>query len=164
MKKFIAQGVLLIIVIAVGIYFYSPSGGSKNLDIPFIPQAPKISNLQINDAVFKVEIADTNAKRNKGLGGRSNLGESEGMLFIFENKDTHAFWMKGLSFPLDFVWIADNKIVDLTEKLAPPAKGQSDASLPIYSSKEPVNKVLELNGGSVKKFNIKIGDTIKLNQ
>lgn len=162
MKKFIAQGILLLLIIAVGIYFYSPKGGSKNVDIPFIPQIAKFSNLQINDATFKVEIADNNAKRSKGLGGRESLGELEGMLFVFENKDTHAFWMKGLSFPLDFVWISDDKVVDLTENLAPPAKGQSDASLPIYSSKQPVDKVLEINGGVVKKFNIKVGDSVNI--
>lgn len=164
MKKFIAQGVLLIIVIGVGIYFYSPTGGSRKLNIPFLPQPTKISTLQINDTTFKVEIADTPTKRNKGLGGKTGLGETEGMLFIFDNKDQHPFWMKGLLFSLDLVWISDNKIVDFTQNLIPPATGQSDSSLPIYSSKEPADKVLELNGGSVIKFNIKIGDTISLTQ
>ncbi len=163
MKKFIAQGVLLIIVIAAAFYFYSPKGGSKNPDIPFLPQPPKFSNLQIDNTVFKAEVADNNTKRNKGLGGRTSLGELEGMLFVFDVKDTHVFWMKGLSFPLDFVWISDNKVVDVTENVSPPAKGQSDASLPTYASKEPVDKVLEINGGSVKKFNIKVGDEVSIN-
>ena len=84
------------------------------------------------------------------------------MLFIFAKSDKHAFWMKGLSFPLDFVWIKDDTIIDILEDISAPRVGQADAELPIYSAKAAVDKVLELNAGSVKKFNIKIGDTIKI--
>lgn len=161
MKKFTIQIILLILVIGISIVFFSPTGSSK-LELPFLPQQKKFANLEINGQVLKVELADTASKRSKGLGGRTGLGENEGMLFIFEKKDKHPFWMKGLSFPLDFVWIRDDKVLDILENVAPPASGQPDSSLPIYSSKEPVDKVLELNAGTVQKLNIKGGDTVKL--
>jgi len=70
--------------------------------------------------------------------------------------------MKGISFPLDFVWIKDDKIVDILENIKPPQKDQPDSQIPIYSSKVEVDKVLELNGGTVQRLNIKVGDTIKI--
>lgn len=161
MKKFVVQAVLLLIVIGGGIVFFGPKSDTSKIDLPFLPQQPKFENLQISDSILKVEIADTPAKQRLGLGGRDSLGENEGMLFIFGSKDIRAFWMKGLKFSLDLIWISDNKIVDFTENVPPPVKGQSDISLPTFASKEPVDKVLELNGGSVKKLNIKVGDTIK---
>lgn len=161
MKKFIIQTILLLIVIAVGLVFFNPVK-PQTPNLPFIPQPVKQSNLLINGTTIKVEIADTPLKRAKGLGGRNKLSENEGMLFIFDKADKHPFWMKGLSFPLDFVWIKDDKIVDILENIQPPQKNTADAQLPIFSAKEPIDKVLELNDGTVGKLNIKTGDTVKL--
>lgn len=161
MKKFVIQSVLLILVIGVALFFFSPMT-SKPPDIPFLPQPAKFSHLQINGENIKVEIADTASKRSKGLGGRKSLGENEGMLFIFDKTEKHAFWMKGLSFALDFVWTRDDKVIDVLENIPPPEASQKDSDLPIYYSKDSVDKVLEVNAGTVKKLNIKAGDVIKL--
>lgn len=144
--------------------WYFSASQKGNVDVPFLPPKTTFSELQINDKILKVEIADTSSKRNKGLGGRSSLGENEGMLFVFEKPDKYPFWMKGLSFPLDFVWIMDLKVVDVLENVVPPTSGQPDSSLPIYSAKENINKVLEVPAGTIQKLNIKVGDTIKLTQ
>lgn len=160
MKKFIIQSVLLILVIGIGTFLFSPKG--SNIDLPFLPQSPHFANLSINDKTIKVELADTQEKRKKGLAGKNSLAENEGMLFIFPKSDKYPFWMKGLKFALDFVWIRDSEVVDILENISPPATGQPDSELPIYSAKEPVDKVLELNAGTVQKLNIKIGDTVKI--
>ncbi len=160
MKKFLIQVVLLMVVIGIGIAFFIP-GSTSTISLPFLPQPTKTNELQINDAVFKVEVADTPEKRSKGLGGKESLSDNEGMLFIFDKADRHTFWMKGLKFSLDFVWIKGDMVVDILENVPQPAQGQTDASLPIYTSKTEADKVLELKAGSVKKFNIKVGDSIK---
>ncbi len=158
MKKFIFQAIILIIVIASGIFLFS----QKKIDIPFMPQQAVIKKLGINGSIIKVEIADTQSKKNLGLGGRASISSDEGMLFVYETADKYPYWMKGLKFPLDFVWIKDNKVVDTLQDAQPPTSGEPDASLPIYTSKEPVNQVLEVNGGTVQRLNIKVGDTITL--
>jgi uncharacterized membrane protein (UPF0127 family) len=66
--------------------------------------------------------------------------------------------MKGMNFPLDFIWIRENKVVDITENA--PAETKTIPS--IYKPKEPVDMVLEVNAGVVKKDKIKIGDIIEL--
>lgn len=161
MKKFLIQAVLLVLVIGLGLAFFK-YGQSANLDLPFLPQSPKKANLVINNALLKVELADTTAKRSKGLANRENLASDEGMLFVFEKADKYPFWMKGLKFALDFVWIKDDLVVDMLENVPSPVEGQSDNSLPIYSSKVEINKVLEVNAGTISRLNIKVGDTIKL--
>ena len=162
MKKFTIQVVFLIIVIGASLFFFSPTGKTPNFDLPFLPQKSTFSKLEINGIILKVEIADTASKRNKGLGGRDLLGQDQGMLFIFPKLDKYAFWMKGLKFPLDFVWIKDNIIVDLLENIPPPSAGAKDESLPIYSSRVEFDKVLEVNAGTIQRLRIKAGDMLKL--
>lgn len=160
MKKFIIQCVLLIIVIAAGLLFYT----GKISDIPFVPQTPKQTQVLINGTTINVEIADTQSKRGKGLGGRENLATDAGMLFIFERQDMYSFWMKGLKFPLDFIWIRGGKIVDVTENVSLAGPDQKDENLPIYQSKELIDKLLEVNAGFVSIHGIKVGDTIKIEE
>lgn len=159
MKKFLIQFVLLIIVIALGLSIFT----GRIPNIPFFPQATRVGEIVINDSKIKVEIADTKAKRNRGLGGRQSLASDGGMLFVFDREDKYPFWMKGINFPLDLVWIKGDQVVDILPNIPSPTKGTGDESLQIYRPKEEVDKVLEVNAGTSEKLNIKVGDTIKLN-
>lgn len=160
MKKFTIQAVLLLLVIGTAIFLVKTKPQISNL--PFLPEAPVFRQLQINDAKFKVELADTQTKRSKGLGDRQTLASDEGMLFIFPKPEQHQFWMKGLSFPLDFIWIRDNEVVGILPNVPSPEPGQPDSSLPIYQSGVAVDKVLEVPAGTIQRLNIKIGDTVKV--
>ncbi len=61
--------------------------------------------IEINDKVFKVQCADTEELREKGLQGVKEMPENEGMLFIFDEPTTAAFWMKDTLIPLDIIYI-----------------------------------------------------------
>lgn len=159
-KKFVFQIVLLVVVILASLYYYK--GGGNIPSVPFAPQGEVTKTVLINDARIGVEIAETKEKRGKGLGGREKLEYGSGMLFIFEHLDRYPFWMKGLKFPLDFIWIKDETILDITENVQPPLPESSDESLHIYTSKEAINKVLEVNAGLVNDLNIKVGDKIRI--
>lgn len=163
MKKFLVQFVFLTIVIAGALFFFNPTGGPRNLDLPFLPQKTALATLDINGHIFKVEIADTQSKRSKGLSGRSSLPEDQGMLFVFDRADKYPFWMKELKFPLDFIWIKEDSVVDILPNVPPPAEGQTDESLPIYQPRVEIDKVLEINGGVAEKLGLKLGDTVKIN-
>lgn len=148
MKKFLIQTILLLVTISAAIFFYQTNAQIPNL--PFLPQMPVSKKIQINEVILNVEVADTQEKRSKGLGGKLSLASNEGMLFIFPEASKHPFWMKGLTFPLDFVWIREDKVVDLLPDIQPPSPGQTDDSLPIYQSKEDVDKVLEVSAGTIR--------------
>lgn len=159
MKKFAFQALALLVLAGVALYLFKTA--SLN-NFSFIPANSPGKQVIINNTSIKIEIADTDSKRKKGLGGRESMASDEGMLFIFEDSGKHPFWMKGMKLALDLIWINGDKVVDITENVVPPAPGQSDVSLPIYQAKEGANKVLEVNGGTAQKLNIKVGDIVKI--
>jgi len=122
-----------------------------------------LNTAEINGNIFNVEIADSEFSRLKGLRGRESLDENKGMLFLFEEKTSPVFWMKGVKFPLDLIWIDDDVIVGITEN-AIPAESIPAEGIKLYSLEDkPVNKVLEINGGLSEKLNISIGDKVIIN-
>lgn len=163
MKKFLIQTILLIILISGGLYFYMASTTGK-VAVPFVPSGPSFHTLTINGNSLKVEIADNDSKRNKGLSGRNSLGTDSGMLFVYDKSGDHTFWMKGMKFALDFVWIRGDLATEVTENVSPPAPNTPDSNLPLYSPKNNVDKILEVNAGTVLRLNIKPGDKIILSQ
>jgi len=106
-----------------------------------------------------IELADTPEKRGLGLGGRASLGPDNGMLFLFSQPGTYDFWMKGMQFPLDMIWIYSDQVVDSSVDVPPPAAGQTE--LPLYHANQSVDKVIEVNAGYVKAHNITPGDRVK---
>ena len=159
MKKFIIQAVLLITVALVAIAFFGPGNQTS---IPFLPQTPETNKLKVGSTQVNVEIAERADERKKGLGGRESLATDSGMLFIFEKPGKFGFWMKGLNFPLDMIWIRDKKVVDIIKNALPPAQGQKDEDLPIYMPREEVDMVLEVTGGFVDGNGIKLGDIVEI--
>ena len=117
---------------------------------------PGLRSLYINDSRIFVEVADTIEKHAQGLSGQDSLPENQGMIFLFSSPDYYSFWMKGMKFPLDFVWINNRQVVEITQNVQP-----QDYQPPnTLTSKEKVNMVLQINAGMVEKMNIKIGDKI----
>lgn len=64
--------------------------------------------LTIRDRTLRVEIADTDALRRKGLMFRKKLKQGYGMLFVFPRERKLSFWMKNTSLPLDLAYIDRN--------------------------------------------------------
>lgn len=112
----------------------------------------------INDIKIKVELANTPEKRNKGLSKRDKLPEDQGMLFIYDTPGFHSFWMKQMQFPIDIIWINENKqIIDISQNIPIPI---ADLELITYTSKQPAQYILEVNAYFVKENNIEIGDSV----
>jgi uncharacterized membrane protein (UPF0127 family) len=101
-----------------------------------------------------VMVADTEPERMQGLSGHPGLAPDEGMLFVFETPGEYGFWMKDMLFPLDFLWIRDGVIADITVDVPPPVPGER---LPSYFPKVPVDQVLELPAGFVLEHRLGVG-------
>ncbi len=138
---------LIIILIFGGLIFFQYKKGT-----------PINGKVIVQEETFNVQIIDKAEDLKKGLSGKGSMPANQGMLFVFPNKGDYPFWMKGMEFPLDIIYINDNKIVTIFEEV--PAPLYPNENLPVYRSKVPANKVLEINAGSVKKFNIKVGDEV----
>lgn len=112
-------------------------------------------------AKINIEIAKNKETRAKGLGYRASLASDSGMLFFHENSQKYTYWMKGMEFPIDIMWIKDDTIADIIPNVPRPIEGQSDDTLERYSPTVDVDKVLETNAGFVSEKNIQKGDKIK---
>jgi len=72
---------------------------------------------------ISVEVADTVEKRSLGLGKRSGLENGWGMLFVFEKRKQHGFWMKDMEFPLDIIWLDNHRIAYILRNVQPAKSG-----------------------------------------
>lgn len=165
MKKFWIQFVALALFILGVMYFTFQTDVFRPIGLPNTPGQQsklKIFSTDGREVIVNIEIADNEAKRRKGLGGREKLEKDAGMLFIFDNPTTPTFWMKGLTFSLDFIWIKDNKVVDLLPNISPPAEGTLDDDIPRLKPITEVDRVLEVNSGFIAEKNIQIGDMVEV--
>ena len=105
-----------------------------------------------------VEVADTHKKRSLGLGKRTSLKKGWGMLFVFEKRKPHRFWMKDMQFPLDIIWLNNNRIVHIIHD-AKPANSLGEPE--VMTSPVPVNFVLEIAAGRATKLRLKKGQRMK---
>lgn len=135
---------LIILAVAYTMYFILQTLGKKT------------SKISINDHVIRVEIASSPISQSKGLSNRTSLKDDEGMLFTFPRKDLYSFWMKEMNFPLDFIWIDKETVVDVSRNIPVFTSGE----LQTYSGRLPYDKVLEISAGSADKYGIKIGDKV----
>lgn len=104
--------------------------------------------------VLKVEIADDDQERMRGLMFRKEMGEKEGMLFIFDHDSAVPFWMKNTYLALDIIFISSQKeIVDIIQNAQP-------LSEELIRPNAPYRWALEVNGGFAKKYNIETGDRV----
>jgi hypothetical protein len=109
-------------------------------------------------AVVKVEIADNKITMERGLSGRDSLDDGRGMVFLFPSADTYSFWMKGMRFAIDIIWMRGEQVVAITEN-APPPDG---ADFMTYVPPSPVDRVLEVPAGYAAAHGIGSGDTVVL--
>jgi uncharacterized membrane protein (UPF0127 family) len=104
--------------------------------------------------VFTIEIARTPAQMQRGLMFRSYLAPDHGMLFLYEEDRPVSFWMKNTLIPLDLLFAdASGRIVRIAERTVP-------LSTELISSEEPVRAVLEVNGGTASRLQVKVGDRL----
>ncbi len=125
---------------------------------PAASQQKKVAKVHIGGVTLRVEVCNTPEERSKGLGNRERLDKDHGMLFVHDTPDIHSYWMKGMRFPLDFVWIEGGTVKDLHENVPPP-RSPSDR-LVMISPAVPVRYVLEVNAGWISRHGVKRGDVV----
>lgn len=124
------------------------------LSTPALAEPLKFVTQSGKEIAFDVEIANTDATREKGLMNRDSLPPNTGMLFIFDTPTEPMFWMKDTKIRLDLIYINEqgqvigvhnNAIPFDTTPIMPPGT---------------VIAVLETSGGAAKKLGISTGDKV----
>ena len=119
----------------LGLLSLTPAGlaqtSSPNPGLPVIELKTGIDRLQ-------VEVAATPQARQTGLMYRTVMAQNAGMLFIFEQKAGHCFWMSNTKIPLSIAFIGDDsKIVNIEEMQADTTNN--------HCPKAPIRFALEMN-------------------
>lgn len=128
------------------------------LIITFV-MSKQTTKIIVNDKTLNVKIAKSEKDKQIGLSKTNKIAENQGMLFVFDDSDFHSFWMKNMKFPIDIIYIKGDKVTTVIENAKPSTS--SDENLEIFQPDEASDKVLEVNAGIAKKYNIKKGTIIK---
>jgi len=100
--------------------------------------------IRIGDNNFEVAVADSDKKRQIGLSQLEKLPKGKGLMMKFDSRTLTPIRMSDMSFPLDLVFIKDNKVMKVVSAEA----GAKDVKPP-----SDYDSVLELNlgeGGKLK--------------
>lgn len=172
--------VLIIVLLLIGFMIYSIWFHDENLPHPDVSNHPNLIVPQEHNFSFEnppvfekegslrfiddstgssiseidIEIAENKMDRALGLMFRPEMKYDRGMLFIFDEERTQAFWMRNTIIPLDIIYVNSRmQIVDIYEN----TKTRSDESMP---SKAPAIYVVEVNAGYCKEKGVSVGDYI----
>ncbi len=113
----------------------------------------------VNNNTMRLLVADTLAKEYKGLSDRNNLGEYDGMIFLFATEAKQTMVMRDMRFPIDMVWVNRGVVVDVAPEV-PLELGKTEAELTRYTPRLNANTVIELKSGLAKKLGIQVGSVI----
>ena len=110
--------------------------------------------LQIGLRYVEAEVADTPGARSVGLMHRSALGKNQGMLFIFDDRQTQAMWMRNTLIPLSVAFLDEQGVILNIAEMQPLTET-------VHASTAPAKYALEMNAGWFAHVGVKPGDKVK---
>jgi len=109
--------------------------------------------ININDLSLNAKLAISREEKERGMMNKKFDETFNAMLFIMDTPRS-CFWMKNCIISLDIIMIQDNVITKIHHN-CPPCKTKECKN---YCGEGDM--ILELQGGTCKELNIKIGDSI----
>ena len=106
----------------------------------------------------QAELAVTAEQRARGLMFRDSLDSGRGMLFVFPQSDFHAFWMKNCRFPIDIIWLSQEKKIVHIERAVPPCK---EDPCPSYGPMRKAKYVVEVVANFSRDEKLQLGDHVE---
>ena len=127
-----------------------------------LPRGYEQATIVVGERPVRVEVARTTEEQTLGLGYRDGLEPDSGMLFVYEEAWEQSFWMKGMRFCLDIVWIEGGRIVGAMERICPAPAGAPEDDIPRTRSPEPVRFVLEVPAGWLDAHGFAVGTQVTI--
>jgi uncharacterized membrane protein (UPF0127 family) len=104
---------------------------------------------------YYLQLAVTPAQQALGLGGRAKLPPDNGMLFVNHSSGTRCFWMKGMRFALDMIWLTPtDEVVSVQPDVLPKSYPSAYCTL--------AQDVIELDAGQAHLAGIVVDRVVKL--
>jgi uncharacterized protein len=122
------------------------------------PAAPAVIPLKLpSGTVLQTEVMIKDPERQMGLMFRPSLPRDRAMLFIFETVDFHGIWMKNCKFPIDIVWLDEQRKVVHVAEAVPPCKADP---CPVYEPMQRAAFVVEMNAEQARREKVALGATL----
>ncbi len=115
--------------------------------------------IKIGESRLNLLVAKTFTEKQAGVSVLSKLEIGEGMIFQFKIPMRYGFWMRGVRFPIDIIWIRSKKVVGINHGV-PAGRGISLLSLQAYYPPVMVDCVIEVAGGEAERLGINVGDDL----
>ncbi len=142
--------------LVLAVFFYMQNSAQAPLPVA-TTQNPASSTVQIGGETIRITVAATEAAREQGLSGRTELADDEGMLFVFPRDGNYAFWMKDMLFSIDIIWISpDGRVVHIAPNVSPTTYPED------FVSPTPARYVLEVPAGFADAHGVNVGDIVGL--
>ena len=115
--------------------------------------SPQKAILHLGGHRFEARVADTDKTRTQGLSGTAYLPADEAMLFIFDTNSKWSIWMKDMNYPIDIVWLNEQKeVVDIVAHATPDSYPSRT-----FTPKTQARYVVEFKSGTVQQKGIRLG-------
>lgn len=142
---------LLILLCAAGVAADSKPSPTADLDKEFGRSSLQIATPDSKLHTFRVWVADSESRRQRGLMFVKHMDDDAGMLFIYPQTQPIAMWMKNTHLALDMLFVSsDGRVHRVVENTTP-------MSLDTISSDGNVSAVIELNAGTAARLKIRPG-------
>jgi uncharacterized membrane protein (UPF0127 family) len=114
----------------------------------------------IGGARVAAEVVVTPKQQERGLGYRDALAWHHGMLFEYNQPAFLPFWMKGMRFDIDIVWIREGRIVGISHRV--PHVASPEGPWPPVRTDSMADRVLEVPAGYASAHAWRRGDLVRV--
>ena len=149
--------IILVLILFISLIFWIV-GDSQDFKSQTVQQSDiiNISHVKIGEETLTVDLALTPEAQEQGLSGRTSLTEDNGMLFVFAVPAKYAFWMPNMNFPIDIIWLDQNKKIVYIKEDAEPSSYPEN-----FKPKTDAKYVLEVISGFSEKNKLEVGDIVQ---
>lgn len=121
----------------------------------FWPHTLSSTTVTVGAKTFYADVADTEELRSIGLNEHPSLPDDQAFLMVYDRNDVWPVTTSEIDFPVDIVWINENKqVVYIAKKARPTGTG-------IFKPNGKSRYVLLLSAGSIDRYGLKPGKTVE---
>ncbi|EIP98036.1 hypothetical protein OpiT1DRAFT_02486 [Opitutaceae bacterium TAV1] len=112
--------------------------------------------IRVGSATARIQLAVTPTEMEHGLMGRTDLGDDDGMIFVYRGPQRMSFWMRNTPTPLDIGFFDADGILREVYPL------QAYDETPVASKGRALHYALEMKQGWYRSRGVRPGDRLDL--